>query len=328
MGLLVIIVLLALTFDFINGFHDTANAIATVVSTRALPLRFAILMAAGMNFLGAVLFTGVAETIAKDIVNLDIIANGSLVLIAAIATAVIWNLLTWLLAIPSSSSHALIGAMIGAALADAGGYAIHLKGVTEIIISLIASPFIAIACGYAVFSIIRVLFRNFNAYHANFVLRKVQIFTAAFQAFSHGSNDAQKSMGIITMALVSHGVLTSMSVPHWVQICCAGAMCLGTSIGGWRIIKTVGTGIMKLKPVHGVAADISSSIVIQIATHLNMPVSTTHVISSSIIGVGAANRRKGVKWATARKMVLAWFITIPITIGISFLLFSLINMFV
>jgi Phosphate/sulphate permeases len=322
---LYIIIALALTFDFINGFHDTANAIATAVSTRALRLKYAIMMAAVMNFIGAVLFTGVAKTIATGVVDIGTVQNGMLVVMAAMISAILWNLLTWYFGIPSSSSHALIGSLAGAALADAGVAAVNFKGFITIFASLIISPLIAICVGYILFKIIMKLIVKMSIYKANSGLRKVQIFTAALQAFSHGSNDAQKSMGIITMALVSYGYLDTMTVPHWVQLACAAAMTLGTSVGGWRIIKTVGTQIMKLKPINGVAADLSSSLIIQIATHLNLPVSTTHVISSSIIGVGTAQRIKGVKWGTARKMVIAWFITIPITICTSSGIFLVVN---
>lgn len=324
---IIIIVLLALVFDFINGFHDTANAIATAVSTKALPLKTAILLAAVMNFTGAILFTGVAETIAKDVVDVNLLANGSLVLITALLSSTIWNLITWYFGIPSSSSHALIGSLAGAALADAGASAINIEGLIRIVSSLFFSPIMAIVGGYLAFTIIKHIFKHANIFKANQNFRKVQIFTAALQSFSHGSNDAQKSMGIITMALVSGGFLKDMTIPHWVQFACALSMCFGTSIGGWRIIKTVGTQIIKLKPVNGVAADLSSSIVIQIATHLNLPVSTTHVISSSIMGVGAAHRLKSVKWITAKKMVLAWFITIPITILISAGIFVVVHVF-
>lgn len=324
---IVIIVLLALIFDFINGFHDTANAIATAVSTRALTLRNAIILAAFMNFTGAVLFTGVAETIARDVVDVNMLANGTVALITALISSTIWNIITWYFGIPSSSSHALIGSLIGAAIADAGADAIKIGGLERIIASLFLSPVLAIFAGFIVFKLITFLFKNANIYKANKGFRKLQIFTAALQAFSHGSNDAQKSMGIITMALVSQGFLKTMTIPHWVQIACALSMCIGTSIGGWRIIKTVGTQIMKLKPVNGVAADLASSLVIQIATHLNLPVSTTHVISSSIMGVGAAHRLKSVKWATAKKMVCAWFITIPITILMSAGVFVIIDLF-
>ncbi len=322
------IIALALLFDFINGFHDTANAIATAVSTRAIRLRYAIIMAACMNFIGAVLFTGVAETIATGVVDLNQVKEGPLVMIVALLSAVLWNLATWYFGIPSSSSHALIGSLAGAALGDAGMHAVNFHGFITIFISLIASPLIAFCVGYLLFTIIKLTARSISIYRANTGLRRVQIFTAALQAFSHGSNDAQKSMGVITMALVSFGIQSQMIVPHWVQIACATAMTLGTSVGGWRIIKTVGTQIMKLKPINGVAADISSSLIIQIATHLDLPVSTTQVISSSIMGVGASVRKKGVKWGTAVKMFASWFITVPVTIAVSFVLFQLIHFFV
>lgn len=324
---IVIIIVLALIFDFINGFHDTANAIATAVSTRALSLKNAILMAAVMNFLGAVMFTGVAVTIAKDVVDVNLLQNGTLVLITALISSIIWNLITWYFGIPSSSSHALIGSLAGAALADAGANAIKAEGLVKIISGLVFSPLVAIVAGFLVFSLIKVIFENANSFKANKDFRKVQIATAALQAFSHGSNDAQKSMGIITMALVSHGFLKTMAIPHWVQIICALSMCIGTSVGGWRIIKTVGTQIIKMKPVNGVAADLASSLVIQIATHLDLPVSTTHVISSSIMGVGAAHRLKSVKWITAKKMVCAWVITLPITILMSAGIFVVLHIF-
>lgn len=327
MAIVILIVLLALVFDFINGFHDTANAIATAVSTKAMTLKKAILIAAVMNFLGAIVSTNVAQTIAKDIVDLAHISNGSMVMIAAILSAIIWNLATWYLGIPSSSSHALIGSLAGAALADAGSSAVKMDGLGKVVLILIISPIVALTMGYIIFSVFKIVFKKANLGKANFLFRRLQIITAAIQAFSHGTNDAQKSMGIITMALVTHGYLEKMVIPHWVQFSCALAMALGTSIGGWRIIKTVGTQIMKLKPVNAVAADFSSALVIQVATHFGMPVSTTHVISSSIMGVGAANRIKSVKWSTAQKMVTAWFTTIPITIIISSGIFTLFKLF-
>jgi PiT family inorganic phosphate transporter len=327
MAIVILIVLLALIFDFINGFHDTANAIATAVSTKAMTLKKAILIAAVMNFFGAIVSTNVAQTIAKDIVDLGHISNGSMVMIAAILSAIIWNLLTWYLGIPSSSSHALIGSLAGAALADAGASAVKMGGLGKVVLFLIISPVLALTVGYIIFSLFKVVFKKANLGKANFVFRRLQIVTAAIQAFSHGTNDAQKSMGIITMALVTHGYLSEMVIPRWVQLACALAMALGTSIGGWRIIKTVGTQIMKLKPVNAVAADFSSALVIQAATHFGMPVSTTHVISSSIMGVGAAKRIKGVKWSTAQKMVTAWFTTIPITIIISSGIFTIFKLF-
>lgn len=327
MVIITLIVLLALTFDFINGFHDTANAIATAVSTRALALRNAIIMAAIMNFLGAIVSTGVAETIAKEVVDLNRISNGTTVMIAALISSIIWNLFTWYFGIPSSSSHALIGSLAGAALADAGASAIKMHGLEKIVLSLIVSPLLALSVGFLMYSLIKQIFKNANLGKANRGFRRLQILTAALQAFSHGTNDAQKSMGIITIALVTHGFQNDMTIPHWVQLLCALAMALGTSIGGWRIIKTVGTQIMKLKPVNAVAADLSSALIIQVATRFGLPVSTTHVISSSIMGVGAASRIKGVKWSTAQRMVYAWFTTIPLTIILSAGLFAVCNLF-
>jgi PiT family inorganic phosphate transporter len=317
MIVLILIIVLAFGFDFINGFHDTANSIATAVSTRALTLKKAIFIAAIMNFLGAVVSSSVAQTIAKDIIDINTLENGMLVIVAALISAIAWNLITWYFGIPSSSSHALIGSMAGAGLADAGIHAIEWRGFGKIIESLIGSPVIAIIVGFLMFSVFKLFFHSLPAGKANKGFRKVQIFTAALQAFSHGMNDAQKSMGIITMALVAFGLKSDMSIPHWVQFCCALSMALGTSVGGWRIIKTVGTQIMKLKPVNGVAADLSSVLVIQAATHLGLPVSTTHVVSSSIMGVGAATRFKGVKWCTGQRMLFAWVTTIPITIIVS-----------
>jgi len=324
---IIVIVLLALSFDFINGFHDTANAIATTVSTKALKLKYAIILAAIFNFLGAILFTGVAKTIASEIVDLKTVANGSAVMMAAMISAILWNLITWYFGIPSSSSHALIGSLAGAGLADAGASAIRIHGFEKIVIFLIISPLVALTMGFIVYSIIRFVFKNANLGKANHGFRLFQIATAAMQAFSHGTNDAQKSMGIITMALVSCRVQDNMTIHPWVQISCALAMALGTSVGGWRIIKTVGTQIMKLKPVNAVAADLSSTIIIQVATLMHQPVSTTHVISSSIMGVGSASRVKGVKWSTAKKMLSAWVTTIPITIIISAGVFSIFKLF-
>jgi len=327
MIVLILIIVLAFGFDFINGFHDTANSIATAVSTRALTLKKAIFISAIMNFLGAVVSSSVAQTIAKDIIDINTLENGMLVIVAALISAITWNLITWYFGIPSSSSHALIGSMAGAGLADAGIHAIQWRGFGKIIESLIGSPVIALIVGFLMFSVFKLFFHSLPAGKANKGFRKIRIFTAALQAFSHGMNDAQKSMGIITLALVAFGLKSDMSIPHWVQFCCALSMALGTSVGGWRIIKTVGTQIMKLKPVNGVAADLSSVLVIQVATHLGLPVSTTHVVSSSIMGVGAATRFKGVKWCTGQRMLFAWVTTIPITIIISAGIFEVCNLF-
>lgn len=320
-------IFLALAFDFINGFHDTANAIATSVSTKALTPRKAILIASIMNFIGAIAFNGVAKTIAKDIVNLHAIPNGTIVILAALVAAIAWNLITWYYGIPSSSSHALIGSIAGAAIAAAGIASINFNGFISIIKTLIISPLIAFVVGYLMFKLLKFLFKNSNLAQTNTRFRRVQILTASLQAFTHGTNDAQKSMGIISMALVSSNFIKPGEIPLWVQIACALAMALGTSIGGWKIIKTVGTQIMKIKPVNGVAADLSSAAIIFGASHIGMPVSTTHVISSAIMGVGSSNRIKAVKWATGKRMIITWFITLPISAALAALVYSIVALF-
>jgi PiT family inorganic phosphate transporter len=323
--ILVLTVMLALGFDFINGFHDTANAIATAVSTRALRLRTAITLAAVMNFLGAITFTGVAKTIARDIVDPYQIANGSIVIMAALISAIMWNLLTWYYGIPSSSSHTLIGSIAGAAIAANGFSILNYHGFLRIIQALIASPLIAFVLGYLMLQLLKNLFKKARLYETNRNLRKFQIITVALQAFTHGTNDAQKSMGIITMALMTAGYHTGHAIPLWVQVSCALAMALGTSAGGWRIIKTVGTQIVKIRPISGVAADLTSAFIIFSATHFGLPVSTTHVIASGIMGVGTAYRPRAVKWNTGRKMLVAWLITLPISTGIGAVIYYLLT---
>lgn len=323
----VLIVLFAVIFDFINGFHDTANAIATSVSTKALKPRHAIILASVMNFVGAMTFTGVAKTISKDIVDPFALENGSYVIIAALLAAIIWNLITWYYAIPSSSSHALIGSIAGAAIAAAGFNILNYSGFLSILQALIFSPLIAFVVGFIVYSIFKVVFRNHNLAKTNQRFRRVQILTAALQSYTHGTNDAQKAMGIITMALIVNNYQTSSEIQTWVQFICALAMALGTAMGGWKIIKTVGGKIMKIRPVNGVAADMTGAAIIFGATFLHMPVSTTHVISSSILGVGSSHRLKGVKWGTAQRMLITWVITLPISGLIAALIYLLLNFF-
>lgn len=328
----ILVVIFALAFDFINGFHDTANAIATSVSTRALKPRVAVMMAAVMNFIGAITFVGVAKAIASDIVDpfslnaFDGDTTGSVVILAALCSAITWNLLTWYFGIPSSSSHTLIGSIAGAAIASAGFGILNYEGFIKILQALLISPVIALAIGFMMMKLFKFLFKNFSLYSTNKGFRIVQIFTAALQAFTHGTNDAQKAMGIITMALIAANMQSGDEVQDWVRVACALAMGLGTAVGGYKIIKTVGGKIMKIRPVNGVAADLSSASIIFGATLIHLPVSTTHVISSAIMGVGAAQRVKGVNWAIARKIVITWFITMPISAlmaGGFFLLLSL-----
>ena len=306
------VIILALIFDFINGFHDTANAIATSVSTRALQPSHAIIMAAGLNFLGAMISTGVAKTIGGDIVSSASLVDEKII-ISALFGAIIWNLLTWWFGIPSSSSHALVGGLIGAVLISVGSEGLNFHGIGKIVIALIASPVIAIFFGIVIMNILFRLFGNFSPHTVNDKFRKMQILSAATMAFSHGSNDAQKSMGIITLALFSGGFISEFEVPLFVKILCATAMALGTASGGWRIIKTIGGKIFKLEPLSGFGADLNSSIVVFGATLLHLPVSTTHVVSGSIMGVGTAKRVNAVHWGVAQQMVQAWIMTIPLT---------------
>ena len=310
MLLLLLSVVFALAFDFINGFHDTANAIATVVSTRVLSPRAAILMSATLNFVGALFFTKVAETIAKGLVT----GATQPVILAAILGAIVWNLITWYFGIPSSSSHALVGGLIGATWAHAGVRAIQWTGVRDkVLIPLVISPVSGLILGLILMAVITALFAHRPAGSTGKLFRGMQIFSSAFMSFAHGSNDAQKSMGVITLALVSYSghSLAKAPVPLWVKLACAIAMALGTSVGGWRIIKTMGHRIMRLEPVHGFAAETTASIVILYATMTGTTVSTTHVISGSIFGVGAAKRLSAVRWQVALNMVFAWVLTIP-----------------
>ncbi|OES43997.1 inorganic phosphate transporter [Domibacillus iocasae] len=323
----ILVVIFALAFDFINGFHDTANSIATAVSTKALKPRQAIILAAFMNFVGAMTFTGVAKTITKDIVDPFMLENGSVVILAALTAAIFWNLLTWYYGIPSSSSHALIGSIAGAAIAAAGFQALNYEGFFKILQALIVSPLLAFAIGFIVYGLFKVIFKNNNLAKTNRSFRTFQIFTAALQSYTHGTNDAQKAMGIITMALIAGNHQQTTDIQLWVQVSCALAMGLGTSIGGWKIIKTVGGKIMKIRPVNGVAADLSSAMIIFGATVIHLPVSTTHVISSSILGVGTSHRVKGVKWDTAQRMLITWVITLPVSATIAAICYYILNIF-
>lgn len=310
------VVLLAVLFDYVNGFHDTANAIATSVSTRAITPRHAIMMAATLNFAGAMISTGVAKTIGGDLV-LNPAQISLEVIVAALIGSIVWNVATWYYRIPSSSSHSLVGGVIGAVSVSVGPSALDAGGIGRIVLSLICSPVIALATGDFVMIGLLWIFRNYSPIILNRRFRKMQLVSASLMAFSHGSNDAQKAMGIIALALLSGGYIDTMEIPIWVKIACATSMALGTSAGGWRIISTMGSKIFKMESINGFAADLNSSIVIFTATFLHLPVSTTHVVSGSIMGVGSAERVRAVHWGVARSMLLAWVITIPISAIIS-----------
>ena len=324
--LIIFVVLLALAFDYINGFHDTANAIATSVSTRALTPRVAVWMAAALNFLGAMYSTGVAKTIGGDLVKSAQMVNQHII-IAAIIGAIVWNLLTWWKGIPSSSSHALVGGVVGAVLVSTGYEALKIEGILKIVAALICSPIIAMATGFIVMTILLWIFGRKAPSRINPKFKKAQILTAAMMAFSHGSNDAQKAMGIITLTLVSTGYLTSLDVPIWVKLSAATAMGLGTAAGGWRIIRTMGSKIFKLEPISGFASDLNSSLIIFGATLLHLPVSTTHVVSGSIMGVGSSKRISAVHWGVAQQMLMAWVLTIPCTALVSALAYKVMSLF-
>jgi inorganic phosphate transporter, PiT family len=329
--MLIIIVILALLFDFINGFHDTANAIATSISTRALSPRFAVIYAAILNFVGAVVSSEVAKTVGGKIANPAKIEHGVEIVIAALIAAIIWNLLTWYLGIPSSSSHTLLGSLAGAVIAGAGMKSVNWDGFTQIIIILILSPIVAFIVGYLIMLVIKyaVIWKgNTSRSKLNRSFRFLQIISAGLLSYSHGGNDAQKAMGIIVFGLVAAGVQTDLNVPLWVKISAALAMGLGTSIGGWRIIKTISRKIIKIEPINGFASDLTSSVIIQTSTHMGMPLSTTHVISSAIIGTGSVLRFHEVKWATVTRMVMTWIITIPISIVLAFVIYKILfNLF-
>lgn len=310
MALLIAIIALALAFDYTNGFHDTANAIATSVSTRALSPRVAVLMAAGLNMVGAFIGKEVAETVGEGFVE----ASGVTLqlVLAALIGAVAWNLITWYFGIPSSSSHALIGGLVGAAIAEGGFGLVRWDRVVEkAILPMIGSPLIGFFVAFAVMIGLLWLVRNKQQGVVNRWFRRLQPISAGFMALSHGRNDAQKTMGVITLALVASGHLDSFHIPLWVVGACAGAMALGTYSGGWRIIHTLGSRVIKLDPIHGFAAETGAATVIQVASFLGFPVSTTHTITAAIMGVGATKRLSAVRWGVAGNIVTAWLLTLP-----------------
>jgi PiT family inorganic phosphate transporter len=321
-------VLFTITFDFTNGFHDTANIIAPIIASRAMTPKQAVILVAFFEFMGPLLGgTAVADTIGGLININDLNAlNAVAVILVGLFSAVIWNLFTWWRGIPSSSSHALVGGLIGAVIVSAGidhvvwGFAKlaegELTGVTKVLIALIFSPFIGLCMGFIIHRLIMFLLRGAKP-SINQRLKQSQWLSAAALAFSHGANDAQKSMGILTLMLVLSGQLSSFVVPDWVILICASAMTLGVLMGGWRIVKTLGFAIYKLRPIHAVNTQLSAFAVIFTASTIGAPVSTTHVVSSAIMGVGSAERIKAVRWHKGLEMVQTWVVTIPATTMLS-----------
>lgn len=295
--LLVLIVAVALLFDFTNGAHDSANAIATVVSTKVLSPRTAVLMAAGLNLIGAMLGDQVATTLGKGVVNPDMLNGSQLLVLGALLGAIAWNLITWYAGIPSSSSHALIGGLIGSAVVHAGFSSLNGQSIIDkILIPLFMSPLCGFLAGYLLMELIKIVCWHFNRHKTNSFFHHFQICSAAFMAVSHGLNDAQKTMGIITLALYLFGEIEVIHVPFWVKLLCATAMAMGTAVGGWKIVRTMGHKIFKLEPVHGVAAETSASLVIVGASMFGAPISTTHTITACIFGVGSTKRLSAVRW--------------------------------
>lgn len=308
--LLFCVIILALIFDFINGFHDTANAIATSVSTRVLSPKVAVSMAAVLNMVGALSGTAVAKTVGAGLVEPFCITQ--VTVISALVAAIVWDITTWYLGLPTSSSHAVLSGVVGAGIATAGTGVIIQKGVYKVLAGLILSPLIGFILSLLLMSFLLWLFGRSTPTLVSNLFGRLQVVSAAYMAFSHGSNDAQKTMGIITMALVSYYKLPEFHIPLWVIFLCATAMALGTAVGGWRIIKTLGVRLVHLRPIHGFAAETSAATVIEIASRIGLPLSTTHVISSTIMGVGASKRLSAVKWGIGGNILLAWILTLPV----------------
>jgi inorganic phosphate transporter, PiT family len=329
LGLLITVVITAVVFDFINGFHDAANAIATVVSTGVLPVRTAVFIAGVFNFVGAVIGTAVAKTIASGFADASVVTQG--VVLAALFGAIVWNLITWWVGIPSSSSHALIGALGGAVVAHAGVHAFKWNAlVGKVLVPLVLSPTLGFVVAFFFMILLTWIARNMRPQTVQRGSRRLQLFSACLMALSHGSNDAQKSMGIITLALLSfvaaggqgvpHFMLPSASgaVPLWVIGICAAAIAFGTMGGGKRIIKTMGTKIIRISPLQGFAAETSGAFTILLASRFGVPVSTTHCINACIMGVGASKRISAVRWGVAGNILVAWILTLPMAATFAF----------
>lgn len=316
--LLAAVVILTLVFDFINGFHDTANAIATVVSTRVMTPTSAVIYGAILNFVGALLGTEVAATIGKGLVDAEIITLHTVLF--TVIGAIIWNLITWYKGLPTSSSHAIIGSLLGATYfsSTTGENGIHVDKVIEkVLIPMISSPVLGIVLGFSIMTGLTWLIYRMSVPRVNAIFGKLQIVSAGFMALNHGRNDAQKCMGIIALALVLANPQAEFSVPLWVIVSCAVAMGLGTMAGGWRIIHTMGSKMIRLKPVQGFAAETTASLILAATAHYGIPVSTTHIISTSIMGVGSTQRLSAVRWGVVGSIIWAWVLTIPLTFLLS-----------
>jgi inorganic phosphate transporter, PiT family len=325
-ALVILVVAIALGFDFTNGFHDTANAIATSVSTYALSPRVAVILSAVMNFVGAFVTLKVAAKIGGGVVPPG--KSTLLLVLAALLGAIVWNLITWYRGLPSSSSHALIGGLIGAGIVALGVSAIKWNVIlTSMLIPLVVSPFLGFGLAYLGMLLIYWIFRRARPRPTNRGFRLAQIASAAFVAFSHGTNDAQKTMGIITLALVSGHFLHKFAVPIWVIFAAASAMAFGTYAGGWRIIRTMGTRLYRIQPAEGFDAQTVAASIIQAASHFGFPVSTTHVVSGAILGAGATKRLSAVRWGVTLNIFIAWIITLPMAALFAGILYFVLHFF-
>jgi len=323
-ALVVFIILVALTFDFLNGFHDAANSIATVVSTRVLSPNKAVAWAAFFNFVAAfVLGTHVAKTIGSGMIDLEVVTRE--VILAGLLGAIVWNLITWYWGLPVSSSHALIGGYAGAAIAKAGFGSILLSGWTKTLLFIVLAPMIGLILGFALMVAVTWIVRSWRPSRVDRHFRKLQLLSAGAYSLGHGGNDAQKTMGIITGLLVASGYLKKFEVPLWVILLSHAAIALGTLFGGWRIVKTMGSKITKLQPIGGFCAETAGALTLVGATLAGIPVSTTHTITGAIIGVGSTKRLSAVKWGVAGRIVWAWILTIPISAAISALAYYLVS---
>jgi PiT family inorganic phosphate transporter len=321
------LIAIALLFDFLNGLHDAANSIATIVSTRVLRPRYAVLWAAFFNFI-AFLFFGlhVAETVGKGIVHAEVIDPA--VIFAALIGAIVWNVITWVLGIPSSSSHALIGGLVGAGVAKAGFGSVVVSGLLKTTFAIVLSPMTGFVLALVLVLAVSWLFVRQTPFFADKTFRILQFASASLYSLGHGGNDAQKTMGIIAVLLFSQGLLgPDFYVPFWVVIVCQAAMALGTLMGGWRIVHTMGSRITRLTPMQGFCAETGGAITLFMATWLGIPVSTTHTITGAIVGVGAARRTNAVRWGVARHIVVAWVLTLPMAAAISAACYLIVEMF-
>lgn len=318
-----LVIVLALLFDFSNGWHDSANAIATVVSTRVLSPMSAVMMAGVLNVAGAFMSTAVAKMVGTGII--DPSAINDIVIVSALGGAIIWNFITLQMGLPSSSSHALIGGMVGSGFIHGGVNVLQVAGLFKVLKAMVFSPFFGFLMAFILMVVLSWTFFRTHRGVARTLFRRLQVLSAGFMALSHGANDAQKAMGIITLALLASGHISDAEVPTWVIISCALAMGLGTAMGGWKIIRTLGMRITKLEPVHGFAAETGAAAVLMVTAHIGLPVSTTHTITSSVMGVGAVNCLSAVRWGVTRRIAYAWVFTLPGSALLSMTLYLLLS---